>query len=160
VTADGELWIAARGGPARPLSGDLLGAAARAGRHARLDDEMASSTRRPHRLYRLGRGTRPLASAGGFAWPCGADWDADAAQRPLWLWEGVAHGQAAANLSPAEALRPAWREHLAACDAMWLLPLLQRMADGEPVAWADVACTHAAARGAAPEPVDLDAGDA
>ncbi len=122
---------------------------------------MPSPTRSPtrpptRRLHRLGSGSRPLAAAGGFAWPRGIEWDARDARRPLWLWEGVAHGQAAANLAPAEALAPAWREHFEICDALWLLPLLRRMADGERLAWAEVVRAHVAARGAPPEPVAVE----
>lgn len=121
---------------------------------------LGSITMRAHppRLHCLGLGSRPTVSADGFRWPHGVDWDAADPRRPLWLWEGVAHGHAAARLTPAEALAPAWRAHLALCDASWLVPLLERMAAGEHVAWDDIVRAHVAARGAQPVPLDTDQG--
>lgn len=106
----------------------------------------------PHRSYRLGHGTRSQPLAAGFAWPFGIDWDTNDPRRPLWLWEGVAHGSAAANVTPTEALAPTWREHFAICDAMWLLPLLERMAVGDAVGWEEVVRAHVAAHGVEPGP--------
>jgi hypothetical protein len=55
------------------------------------------------------------------------------------LVEGAMHTEYGTQLSASEILNEeSWQDHLHRADAEWLLPLLQRIADGETVTTAEI----------------------
>lgn len=103
------------------------------------------------RTYGLGEAEAPI-HPGGPPRRYGVDYEPGDACRPVWVWEGAGPGVCAARLTPAEALAT-WRDHLTRAGAGWLVPLLERMAAGERVEWAEVARGYERVHGAPPTPV-------
>lgn len=84
-------------------------------------------------------------------WPYGVDYVPQNAGAPFLLWEGDAKVGSGGFVPTVQVVGPEWREHLAHAGALWLLPLLERMAAGEPVAEHEVLDAYRAVHGRAPE---------
>lgn len=91
-----------------------------------------------------------------FAWPYWIDVSLSGSEPSVVFAEGVAHGGAGGRFSAAEALEPQWRGHFANAGGEWLLPYLERIAAGRPVAEADLVRRFTALHGREPEAYDWD----
>jgi hypothetical protein len=86
------------------------------------------------RVYHLAKGygtTRdgsPLPS-----WPYEVDYTPGCPRGEFFLSEGDARNGNGSFFPAAAVLQPQWRAHLETAGALWLLPLLERMAGGEAV---------------------------
>jgi len=52
---------------------------------------------------------------------------------PFGVWQGPGHHAHGTECSVQELLSDRWRNHLTLCGALWLVPLLERFAEGEAV---------------------------
>jgi len=84
-------------------------------------------------------------------WPYGVDYVPQNTAAPVLLWEGNAKVGSGGFVTAAQAAGPEWHEHLTHAGALWLLPLLERMAAGESVAEHEVLDAYRAAHGSAPQ---------
>jgi hypothetical protein len=89
-----------------------------------------------------------------FVWPYRID--VSVAGPSVVFAEGVAHGSVGGRFSVAETLTPEWREHFANAEGEWLLPYLERIAAGRPVAEADLVRHFTDLHGREPEAYDWD----
>jgi hypothetical protein len=85
------------------------------------------------RYFNLAHGTRPIQYATDFPWPYDIDVCFDQVPHPIAFSEGVGHGAAGCAVSASEALQPKWREHFDVTGAYWLLPHIERLAQGLPL---------------------------
>jgi hypothetical protein len=101
-------------------------------------------------FFELAKGTRPLTYASNFPWPFAIDLCFAPVAYPVAFSEGVGHGAAGCAVSADEALGEKWREHVEICDAAWLLPHIQGLANGEAISREDVLAEYEARFGEAP----------
>lgn len=91
------------------------------------------------RVYHLGKGYtttrdgKPLRS-----WPYEVDYTPGCPRGEFFLSEGDARNGNGAFFAAADVLNGEWRAHLETAGALWLLPLLERMAGGQAVSSAEV----------------------
>jgi hypothetical protein len=102
-------------------------------------------------VYKLGEGY-PSTNEGKplYAWPYTLYYAPDYPGGPFYLGAGDARNGNGTFLSAVEALRPEWREDLRIAEGEWLLPLLQRLAEGEDVACSEVLEAYRQVHGKAP----------
>jgi hypothetical protein len=90
-------------------------------------------------VYHLGTGYgttregKPL-----YSWPYSVDYTPGCPQGEFFLSEGDARNGNGAFFPAASVLGPEWRGHLETAGALWLVPLLERMARGEDVSRSEV----------------------
>jgi hypothetical protein len=82
--------------------------------------------------------------------------DVSTAGRMVAFSEGVAHGYMGGAFSLAEALTPGWASQFPAAQGEWLLPYLQRLADGESVTDDELIARFVAIHGREPESYEWD----
>lgn len=83
--------------------------------------------------FNLAHGTRPLEHASNFPWPYDIDLCFDQVAHPIAFSEGVGHGSAGCAVSAADALGPKWAEHFEITQSAWLIPYIERLAQGMPL---------------------------
>lgn len=83
--------------------------------------------------YNLAHGTKPLPLTADYPWPYDIDICFDPVPHPVALSEGVGHGAAGCAVSAAEALQSKWREHFDITHAHWLIPYIEKLAQGIPL---------------------------
>ena len=69
-----------------------------------------------------------------YSWPYEISYAPAYRPREFYLAEGDARNGNGGFFPAATVLEPQWRSHLKITDALWLLPILERMARGEIVA--------------------------
>lgn len=67
----------------------------------------------------------------------GVDYVFSEGQHLFWMWEGNGPHAMSTPCAAADALAR-WRPHLAAAGAMWLVPWLTRLAEGEAIEPAEI----------------------
>lgn len=105
----------------------------------------------PRTYYHLGEGHKVLVEATGTTWPYFVDYSPDHPYGAWILAEGVGHGAAGGHFTPAEILTPQWREHLEITGTLWLIPIWERIAQGETVATNEVLAAYTHVHGKPPE---------
>lgn len=83
------------------------------------------------RYFVLAKGAKVLPLSGNYPWPYEVSLCFTPVACPVGFAEGVGHGAAGGVFTAQEALQPQWREHLAAAKGEWLLPYIERLANGE-----------------------------
>ena len=91
-----------------------------------------------------------------FIWPYWIDVSVAGPTPSVVFAEGVAHGAVGGRFSVAEALTPEWRKYFVNAGGEWLLPYLERIAAGRPVAEADLVRRFTDLHGREPEAYDWD----
>jgi hypothetical protein len=109
------------------------------------------------RYYILVRAEEILPNSSGHPWPYEVSICFDGVPLPVVVAEGVAHGAALTTLSAAEALQAQWQAHFAKSKAAWLLPMIRRMASGEPVAADEGITAYKALHGQEPSSYEVPA---
>ncbi|WP_157200913.1 hypothetical protein [Massilia sp. Root351] len=85
------------------------------------------------KYFNLGHGTKPLADSANFPWPFDIDICFEPVQHPVAFSEGVGHGSAGCAVSATEALESKWREHFEITGSQWLIPYIEKLAQGAPL---------------------------
>ena len=80
--------------------------------------------------FNLAHGTKPLTYSANFPWPFDVDICFEPVPHPIAFSEGVGHGSAGCAVSAVEAIESKWREHFEIANASWLLPYIERLAQG------------------------------
>ena len=83
--------------------------------------------------FNLAHGSRPLPHAANFPWPFDIDICFDQVAHPIAFSEGVGHGSAGCALSASDALAEQWRAHFEITQSAWLIPYIERLAQGMPL---------------------------
>jgi hypothetical protein len=63
----------------------------------------------------------------------GVDYSTDGMSHQFWVWQGPGYHAHGTQCSVPELLSDRWRNHLELCGAIWLVPLLERIAAGETI---------------------------
>lgn len=103
------------------------------------------------RYYVLAKGTKPLPSAADFPWPYEVALCFDEVASPVALSEGVGHGAAGGLFTAAEALKESWVKHIQFANGEWLVPVIEKLAQGAEIDSAAVIQSYITAHGHEPE---------
>lgn len=90
-----------------------------------------------------------------FTWPYWIDVSVSAPEPKVAVSEGVAHGSAGGRFDPAFVLNR-FRDEVSRADGDWLLPYIERLAQGEVVTEAELQSRFAERHGREPESYDWD----
>ena len=83
--------------------------------------------------FNLAHGTKPLPHAANFPWPFDIGICFEQVPHPVTFSEGVGHGAAGCAVSASDALQSTWRPHFDITQSWWLIPYLERLAQGMPL---------------------------
>ena len=83
--------------------------------------------------FNLGHGTKALVNSASFLWPFDVDICFEPVQHPVAFSEGVGHGSAGCAVSATDALESKWREHFEITCSSWLIPYIEKLAQGIPL---------------------------
>ncbi|MEF9416633.1 hypothetical protein ABXT21_19685 [Ralstonia sp. SM1864_UCD524_TZ4] len=83
--------------------------------------------------FNLAHGTKLLSLSANYPWPYDIDVCFDPVPHPIVFSEGIGHGSAGCAVSAEEALESKWNEHFEATRAHWLIPYIERLAQGIPL---------------------------
>lgn len=101
--------------------------------------------------FNLGHGTKPLPHAANFPWPYDIDICFEPVAHPIAFSEGVGHGSAGGALSASDALAEQWRAHFEITQSAWLIPYIERLAQGTPLPRDEMLRFYAELHGRQPE---------
>ncbi len=101
--------------------------------------------------FNLAHGTKPLAHASNFPWPYDIDICFEPVAHPIAFSEGVGHGSAGCALSASDALAERWRAHFEITRSAWLIPYIERLAQGMPLPRDEMMRFYAGLHGRQPE---------
>lgn len=101
--------------------------------------------------FNLAHGTKPLPHAANFPWPFDIDLCFEPVPHPVTFSEGVGHGAAGCAVSAVDALLPAWRAHFDITQSSWLIPYIERLAQGTPLPRDEIMRRYAELHGRQPE---------
>lgn len=101
--------------------------------------------------FNLAHGTKPLAHASNFPWPYDIDICFEQVAHPIAFSEGVGHGSAGCALSASDALGETWRAHFEITQSAWLIPYIERLAQGTPLPRDDILCRYLELHGKQPD---------
>ena len=101
--------------------------------------------------FNLAHGTKPLAHASNFPWPYDIDICFEQVAHPVAFSEGAGHGSAGCALSASDALGEPWRAHFEITQSAWLVPYIERLAQGMPLPRDEMMCFYAELHGRPPE---------
>ena len=97
--------------------------------------------------FNLAHGTRALPHAADFPWPYAIDICFEQVAHPIAFSEGVGHGSAGCALSASDALGATWRAHFEITQSAWLIPYIERLAQGTPLPRDDMLRFYAGVHG-------------
>ena len=100
--------------------------------------------------FNLAHGTRALPHAADFPWPYAIDICFEQVAHPIAFSEGVGHGSAGCALSASDALGATWRAHFEITQSAWLIPYIERLAQGTPLPRDDMMRFYAGLHGRQP----------
>lgn len=83
--------------------------------------------------FNLGHGTKPLAHSANYPWPFDIDICFEDVQHPIAFSEGVGFGSAGCAVAASEALEQKWCEHFEITQSSWLIPYIEKLAQGIPL---------------------------
>ncbi len=116
---------------------------------------MAEDNAGTQAVYTLGEGCPTLPDGRRLSsWPLEVKYLPGHPGGEFYLAEGDARNGQSSFFSAAEVLAPHWRSHLATTETLWLIPLLERLAHGEPVPLEDILAAYQAVNGKPPPRVE------
>ena len=101
--------------------------------------------------FNLAHGSRPLPHATNYPWPFDIDICFDQVAHPIAFSEGVGHGSAGCALCAGDALGAQWQAHFEITQSAWLLPYIERLAQGIPLPREEIMRRYQELHGRQPE---------
>jgi len=79
-----------------------------------------------------------LAKGGTYSWPYTVDYAPDYQGGKFYLGSGDSRNGGGTFVSARDALEPQWRSDLEEAGALWIVPIWERMTEGEPIGRAQI----------------------